>query len=211
MAARKLPSFPGLIDVPAFSRLSSLRILIHERSYARFSNGHFLVRAESDDGFQLLYNTHNHGKAAKAWLGLTRHADPSLAYVRFEGQELGSRKVKGDSLLPLFANAAVLEIGASFTNFYSYRFWKAHGLWKDLEGVGPQLTTLRLEVTDIVDRQVAKSVEELVEVRLQKGMPLAKLERMVFEETSEERGEEAEKCWEKFRAGLNIDQYLVVR
>ena len=205
MAARKLPSFPSLIDVPAFNTLSSLRVLFNQPSY----DGYFLVRAESDDGFQLLYDTDDHIRAAKGWLGLTRNADPSLTFVRFEGREYGSlRKLKGASLLPLFANVEVLEIGDSFTNIYYYRFWKKHGFWEDLERVGPQLTTLRLEITGSANREVAKSVEKLVEARLQKGMPLTKLERM---EGARRAWEEPEECWEKFRAGLNIDQYLVAQ
>jgi len=213
MGARKLPSFPGLIDVPALNSLSSLRILLHRPACSGFSDRYLLVRAESDDGFQLVYDTDNHSKAAKGWLGLTRDADPNLAFVRFEGRRLGLArgKVTGISFLPLFVNAEVLEIGASFADAYSYKFWKKHGFWKDLEEVGPQLTTLRLEVTRIVHREVAKSVEELFRARLQKGMPLTKLERMMYDETNEEWGEDTEEYWEEFRAGLSIDQYLIVR
>ena len=95
MGARGLSRFPSLIDVPAFRTLSSLRILVHEPSSAGFSDGRFLVRAESDDGFQLLYDTFNHSKAASCWLGLTRHADPSLAFVRFEGGGVLIRRGEG--------------------------------------------------------------------------------------------------------------------
>jgi len=201
MGARKLPSFPRLVDVPAFNTLSSLRMLAHEPSDAGFYDGYILVHAESDDGFQLLYDTSNHGRAAKGFLTLTYNANPSLTFVCFEGRERGSRKLKGASLLPLFVNAEVLGISASFTDMYFYRFWKEHGFWKDLEGVGSQLTTLRLEVTEVMDKEVAKSVENLVEARLQKGAPLARLE-VVFGGWHERRREEAKKRWEGSQAGL---------
>ena len=76
------------------------------------------------------------------------------------------------------------------------------------------MTTVRLEVAS----KVARSVERLVEARLQGGMPLTRLERMVFEGIGEEweevgeKGEEkAKEHWEKFRAGLDIDQYLAAQ
>jgi len=116
--------------------------------------------------------------------------------------------------LPILQNAEVLEFGAFLTGKH-YGFWGKHGFWKDLEKVGPQLTTVRFEVTGRVDWRAAKSVKNLVEARLQGGMPLTRLERMVFEEIGEEwelmgkeREEEAKKHWEKFRAGLDIDRYL---
>ena len=206
--ACELPSFPSLIDVPAFKTLSSLRV--QETGFRDF---HFLVRAESDDGFQLLYDAPNHQEAVSDWLGLTDRADPNLAFVRFEGRDLGSMRgqARGVSLLPLFVNAEVLEIGASFTEVLYDGFWRELGFWEDLEKAGPQLTTLRLEITESISRRVGRFVEELVEARLHKGVPLAKLERMVFEEMSEEGEEKAKERWEGFRAGLNIDKYLATQ
>ena len=96
--------------------------------------------------------------------------------------------MKGASLLPLFVNAEVLEISASFTDMY-HNFWKKHGFWKDLEGVGPQLTTLRLEITEDVDRGVAELAEKLFDARLQKGMPLTRFE-VVFKVRNERHGED---------------------
>lgn len=46
--------------------------------------------------------------------------------------------------------------------------------------------------------EVAKSVKKLVKARFQKGMPLTKLERMMFQEMSEEDEEKAKKLWEEF-------------
>ena len=106
------------------------------------------------------------------------------------------------SPLPLFVNAGVLEIGASFASPWY------HDFWKDLAKVGRQLTTLRLEVTEGIDPGVAKSVESFFKARFEKGMPLSKLERMRFEGMSEEDEGKAKKLWEEFRVGLDIDQYL---
>lgn len=75
------------------------------------------------------------------------------------------------SLLPLFVNAKVVEISTSFAGPW-YR-----KPWKDIEKIGPQLTTLRMEVIEGVAPVVARSMKKLVEARLEKGMPLAKLGR----------------------------------
>ena len=72
--------------------------------------------------------------------------------------------------LSLFANSGILEISAS-----SASLW-CRGFWEDLGKAGPQLTTLRLEVTGGMSPAVVESVEEFTKARFQKGMSLAKLE-----------------------------------
>jgi hypothetical protein len=92
---------------------------------------------------------------ASDWLGVTRGADPTLAFVRFEGRErdLTKENEMEVSPLPLFVNAEILETGASFASLWYRDFWK------DLEKVGPQLTTLRLEVVEGMKPSVAESME----------------------------------------------------
>jgi len=199
-----LPGFPGLIDVPAFKTLSSLRISTQKNDVG-FYGVDLLLRAENDDGFQLSYNTPSNEEVTSDWLGIMHNADPSPALVRLEGQELDPTEdtQMEPSPLPLFVNAKVLEIGASFAAPWYRDFWK------DLGKVGPQLTTLRLEVIEGLKPVIAKSVEKFAKARFNKGVPLAKLERMTFEEMSGEDGEKAKRLWEEFRAGLNVDQYLV--
>ena len=202
-----LPGFPGLVDVPAFKTLSSLRITAQKEDSGTFSSYkviHFVVHAENNDGFQLSYDPLDDSEVASDWLDLTHNADPTPALVRFEGQELdpGVGNHMEVSPLPLFVNAKVLEIGASFAGLWYRNFWR------DLEKVGPQLTTLRLEVTSGMDPGIGESVRAFAEERLRKGAPLAKLERMTFEDMGEEDEEKAKKLWEEFRAGLDIDQYL---
>ena len=145
---------------------------------------------------------------APGWLGVTHGADPSPAFVRFAGEReldwTGERKTEVPPL-PLFVNAKVLEIGASFASSWYRNFWE------DVGKVGPQLTILRLEVTEGMSPDVAKSVKDLVKARFQKGIPLAKLERMTSEGMGEEDEEKAKKLWEEFRAGLNIDQYFAAQ
>ena len=198
MDIRGLPGFPCLMDVPAFKTLSSLRISTH----TSYSAG-FLVHAESGDGFQLSYDTFDVDTLASDWLGVTYNADPSPAVIRFEGREPKPRGEWDASPLSLFTTAKILEIGASFADLWYRSFWK------DVGKVGPQLTTLRLEVVEVMEPAFARSVGRLVRGRFNKGMPLAKLERMRFEGMSEESEEKAERLWEEFRAGLDIDQYLV--
>jgi len=197
-----LSGFPSLINVPAFETLSSLRILAQKRPVGSYGTD-ILIHAEGDGGFRLSYDAPNTYEVASDWLGLMRDADPSPAFIRFEGQEL---KLNGNekeaSPLSLFVNAKVLEIGASFADLWY------PGFWKDLGKVGPQLTTLRLEVTEGMEPAVATSVGRLVRAIFNKGVPLVKLERMRFEGMSEEEEEKAKKLWEGFLAGLDIDQYL---
>jgi len=201
-----LPGFPGLVDVPAFKALSLLRISVQRSAIAiGFYGADLLVHAESDDGFRLSYNTPSIDEVASDWLGVMYNADPSPALVRLEGQELDSTEESQMEVspLPLFVNAKVLEIGASFAALWYRDFWK------DLGKVGPQLTTLRLEVIEGMKPAVAKSVEKFARARFSKGTPVAKLERMTFEKMSGEDEEKAKKLWEEFRAGLKIDQYLL--
>jgi len=201
-----LSGFSSLIEVPAFKKLSSLWISAKKRASRFHDVVDFLVRAESDDGFQLFYDTPNDDEVTSYWLDITHDADPSPAFVRFEGEidPTGENEMEV-SPSALLANAKILEIGASFTSPWY------HDFWKDLGKVGPQLTTLRLEVTEGMSPAVVKSVKEFAMARFQERMPLTKLERMVFEGVSEEDEEKAKKLWEEFRAGLDIDQYLTAQ
>lgn len=203
MAIDGLPGFPGLINVPAFKTLSSLRISVQEHAVSSHGTD-ILMHAERSGGFQLAYNTPNIYEVASDWFGVMYDADPSLAFIRFEGQKprWGGNEKKAPPL-SLFVNAKVLEIGASFADLWYDDFWK------DVGKVGPQLTTIRLEVFEGMRPAVAKSVGKLVMERFNKGMPLAKLERMGFGEMSEEAEEKAKKLWDEFRAGLGVDQYIV--
>ena len=198
-----LSGFPGLIDVPAINALSSLRISARKRK-GGFHDFDFLIRAESDDGFQLSYNTPYNHEEAPDWLGVMCDAHPCLAFVRFEGHKIDPTKEQQTkaSPLPLFVNAKVLEIGVSFAGLWY------HDFWKDIGKVGPQLTTLRLEVIERTKLAIATSVEKLVRERFERGMPLTKVERMAFERMSGEREGKAKRLWGEFRAGLDIDQYL---
>ena len=201
-----LPGLPSLIGVPALKTLSSLHIsTARKQHYLQSLSVHIQVRAESDDGFQLSYDTTDY-KLVSDWLAVTQDANPGPAFVRFEGQGLDDGEGPGMevSQLPLFVNAKVLEIGASFAGT-----WYPNS-WEGIENVGPQLTTLRLEVIEGMDPVVARSVKKFVEARSKKGMPLTKLERMEFKEMNEENEEKAKRLWEVFRAGLDIDQYLAL-
>ena len=195
-----LSGFPGLVDVPAYKSLSSLRISIRSGAFGF----HTLEHAASDDGFQLSYNPPHHADVLSDWLGAVYGADPSLSFIRFEGRGPEWAVKSGMTAFPpsLFVKAKILEIGASFAGLGYPDFWE------DLERVGPQLATLRLEVIQGMKPVMAQSVEKFVKARFNKGMPLAKLEKMRFEGMSKEGRKKAKKLWEEFRGGLNIDHYL---
>ena len=208
------PSFPCLIEIPTLGTLSSLHILALPREgYRHYYD--FRVCARSDDGFQLSIDIPElfddqwvEDKLVTNWLGITRSADPHPAFVRLENRDLDPQEDYEPivSPLPLFANATVLELGASFADRWYLNFWD------DLNKIGPQLTTLRLEVAEGMDMEMlADSVKEFIKTRVEKGMPLARLEMMKFEGMDEEEERRSERLWEEFRASLDIDQYLATR
>jgi hypothetical protein len=211
MGVYGLSGLPGLMEVPAFKTLSSLGISTrkHEATIGHYNCSHFEVHAGNGDGFQLFYDGGSTGELVSEWLGIMRNADPSLTFIRLEGRDLDdpSRDFKGEvSPLPLFVNAKILEINSSFSHPWYRDFWS------DLEKIGPQLTTLRLEVTEgMSPTKLVESVEKFAQARLEKGMPLRNLEKMEFEGMSEEDQEKAKKCWEEFRASLKIDEYLALQ
>ena len=200
-----LSSFSGLIHIPALKNLSSLWISTQRDPICSYDD--FLVRVESLNGFSLSYDSPNCHEAASDWFGVTDNVDPSPAFVRFERGDLGRVREGGGGISPLalFSSAKVLEIAASFAGPWY------HDFWGDLEKVGPQLATLRLEVIEGMEPAVSKLVERLARARFNKGMPLTTLERMTFEETKEEDEEKAKRLWEEFRAGLSIGQYLAAQ
>ena len=195
------------MEVPALSSLSSLRVSTRKHlTRSKHDTVHFQVRAEGEDGFRLLYDTPNDDKLGWEWDDLTRNAGAGPALVRFEGQDLDfkeGRELKA-SPLPLFEDAKVLEIGASFASFWYRRFWS------DIGNIGPQLTTLRLEVVEGMAPEVATSVGEFVETRFEIGMPVNNVERMEFEGMSEEE-EKSKRLWEEFWPGLGICEYCCER
>ena len=202
----RLNQFSGLIKVPAFKTLTKLLISTQKQTPNddRFYDiTNVLVRAENDGGFQLVYDAPA-GDVANCWLGITHGAKPRPEFVRFEGQPGMEEDGIKVSPLPLYANAKILEIPVYFARPW-YR-----GFWRDLEGVGPQLTTLRLEVTDDTSSKIARLVKKFIKARFQKGTPFEKLERLTFEGTSEEEEEKAKRLWEEFRASLSsVDRYLI--
>lgn len=77
-----LSDFPSLIDVPGLKTLSSFQI--STRRMGSLSPG-FLVRAESGDGFHLLYDAPNDAEVSLDWFGVEHNANPGPSFVRFEG------------------------------------------------------------------------------------------------------------------------------
>ena len=195
---------PRLMEIPALKKLSSLCISPWLSDLGDFYSPEFQVRAETDDGFQLLFNSVTSDTIELDWSDIMLNMDPSPAFVRFDGR-LAPEHVAvheiGVSPLPLLVNAKVIEIGATFAAWYPT-------FWRDLQDVGPQFTTLRLEVVKGQKAEVARLVKWLVKARWEKGMPLEGLERMRYEESSEEDEAKAEELWGRFRAGLKIDRYL---
>ena len=211
---RQSAGFPHLMEIPALKTLSSLHISAQPMEYPYAWNADFRVCAQGDDGFRLSINTPKlrnrewlEDELVSNWLDITHTANPQPAFVRFEGLNFVFPKgvaMRG-SPLPLFINAEVLEIDASSTRHWHHKFWE------DLEKTGPQLTTLRLEVTEGMDPEVATSVKKSVRARLEKGMLLTRLERMKFEGMDEEEERKSERLWKEFRASLDIDQYIATQ
>ena len=210
------PSLPCFMEIPSLRTLSSLHISASRTpGYDHHYFPDFRVCARNDDGFQLSFDFPElfdeefvEDKLTPDWVGITRIADPRPTFVRLERQGFDreeDRELKV-SPLPLFTNAEVLEINASFADC-----WYPH-FWDDLKKIGPQLTTLRLEVAEGMDMEMfADSVKGFVKARLEKGMPLTRLERMKFEWMDEEEERKSERLWKEFRASLDIDQYIATQ
>ena len=98
--------FPGLIDVPAFDTLSSLRISARESVATGFRGTDFLVHAESDDGFQRYYNTHQWPTGVRPARSYGQHK-PDLRSCRGTKTRYGRRKQDG------LASAALRARGGS--------------------------------------------------------------------------------------------------
>ena len=205
---------PYLLEIPALKALSSLHILTQKRREGRYTAIDFRVQAQSEDGFQFSFdvldlnsNEETNDRLVLEWLAAMHDADPRPTFVRFEGRDFDPKvhyNIKG-SPLSLIINARVLEVDASSVSHWYPNFWG------DLEKIGPQLTTLRLGVTQRTERAVATSVKKFAKTRLEKGVPLGKLERMTFEGVSEQDEVKARGLWEIFRARLGIDQYLFIQ
>ena len=206
------PSFPCLIEIPALKSLSSLHTSAQRRG-GRIRD--FRIHARGPNEFQLSIDALDLGFGESAeekltldWVGITGNADPLPSFVRLEREYIYPEKDYGldVSHLPLFVNAKILEISATFADRWYFN------LWDDLKKIGPQLTTLRLEVAEWMDtgetEMFVGTVKEFVKARLEKSMPLKGLERMRFEGMSEEDDRKSERLWKEFRASLDIDQYL---
>ena len=201
----ELSGLPHLTEIPALKTLSSVCISTSQMDLLGVYIPNFRVCAETNDGFRLLFDSLASDAMGLDWLNITRNMDPTPTFVRFDGREPARRldhKKMDTSPLPLFTHATVIEIGGSFIGNWYPTFWN------DLQDVGPQLTTLRLEVVKEKKSEVAKLVKRLVKARWKKGMPLEGLERMKYEEATGEDEAKAEELWGRFRAGLEIDKYL---
>ena len=200
----EMSGLPRLMEIPALKTLSSICISIWQSELIDIYISDFRVCAETDDGFRLLFDSPASDLMGLDWLDITRNTDPTPAFVRFDGRGPGRTLDyhMDTSPLPLFIHAAVIEIGSSFIGSWYPTFWN------DLQDVGPQLTTLRLEVVKEKKSEVAKLVKRLIKARWKKGMPLEGLERMKYEEATGEDEAKAEELWGRFRAGLEIDKYL---
>ena len=195
-----------IIRVPAFQRLSSLRI--------SFDSEGELILGATGDTIALLVKT-SLPDIAEDWHDLTGYTRPAIRHVRLYDYPESVRDYYDDSdgraVVPLLMDAYTLEVGCDY--LYS-------DFLDDLKQLGPQLKTIRFEVWEEMESfresgdeyerrggSLLDQIEDLVKYRFEQGHPFSAVERMVVSE-SETLNRLQDHVWRRFYDGRNLGQYV---
>ena len=203
--------FPDFLHVPAIRSLTSLQaFIIHDNTYAKL----YALRATGGSGFTLSLKCA--GWAADAvWRTFTGHARPTIGNIYVgDGTTWASRGAK--YLVPIL-DAHTLEVELIFTHTSGYYY---DTFWNRVKRAGPQLKTIRFEVSEDmdplhsrvddldVDNQVFDRIEGLVKHRFEQGHPFAAVERLAVSENERVNRLQAH-VWRCFYNGRDIGRYVV--
>jgi len=196
-----------VIRIPAFQRLSSLRISSEDADlYTLSATGDgitFTTECFLDD-------------FVEAWEDLTGYAKPVIRHIRlYDGPEYVEHGCGDNStVVLLMADAHTLEVG------FNYVMGWYRSFWEDLKQLGAQLKTIRFEVSgdmepcpdydclhDDWDWDVLDSVEDLAKYRFDQGRPFSTVERLVVSESERDNRLQAY-VWRCFYGSRNISQYV---
>jgi len=199
-----------VIRVPAFQRLSTLRISLEDE----LGDWHTLRAA--GDGISLSAKSWALD-VTENWQYLTGYARPIIQHVCLYDQKRGGIHPYGDfctMITGMMVDAHTVDIGLTYSGCWSGKFWA------ELKQLGPQLKTLRFEVSETmepfggagnpdsvyVDR-VLDNIADLVEYRFREGRPCTTVERMVVSE-DEQVNRLQDNVWRWLYNNRSIQKYL---
>jgi len=192
------------IRIPAFQRLSSLRISLGSGDIAAYDM--YTLHAAGDDIKIKAASSLN--KLAETWEDLTGYAKPIIRHIRlYDGPEFVEHECWNDnsSVALLMIDAQTLEVGSN----YLVGWYKS--FWEELKQLGTQLKTIRFEVSEDMeptdDCYMCDHIEDLVKYRFEQGRPFSAVERMVVSESDRENRLQAY-VWRCFYGVRKVDQYI---
>jgi len=196
-----------VIRVPAFQRLSSLRISSEDADMYTLSATGDGIEFTAECGLR---------DFAETWEDLTGYAKPIIRHVRlYDGPEpIDHCCSDNTTVVLLMLDAQTLEVG------FNYVLGWYGSFWEDLKQLGPQLKTIRFEVSgdmepcpddgcalDDWDDDVWDSIEDLVKYRFDKGRPFSTIERLAVSEGERENRLQAY-VWRCFYGSRKLGQYV---
>jgi len=190
LTVKNLPkNLSTTIRIPAFQRLSSLRISLGSSEelddivYTLYAAGDGIT-VKTDC---LLANF------AETWEALTGYAKPIIRHIRlYDGPDHVDHDCWDDnsSAVLLMMDAQTLEVGFNYLQGWYRSFWE------DLKQLGTQLKTIRFEVSDEMEpcrgndcsheECFMDTIEDLVKCRFDRTRPFSAVERMVVSENDRE-------------------------
>lgn len=196
-----------VIQVPAFQRLSSLRISSEDADM-------YTISATGDGiafSAECLLRDF-----AETWEDLTGYAKPVIRHVRlYDGPEFVDHCCSDNTtVILLMVDAQTLEVGRNYLMGWYTSFWE------DLKQLGAHLKTIRFEVSedmdpcaedgdldDDFDDEAWDSIEDLVKYRFDHERPFSTIERLVVSESERENRLQAY-VWRCFYGSRKIGQYV---
>jgi hypothetical protein len=195
------------IRVPAFQRLSSLRISAEDCSEVdtlTATGDEITITAECEPEH-----------LAEIWGDLTGYAKPVIRHIRlYDGpHHVYHGCGENNTIALLMADAHTLEVGLNYLSGWYENFWE------DLKQLGTQLRTIRFEISgdmepclDLcthagLDCNIWDAIEDLVKYRSDQGRPFSVVERLATSESERENRLQAY-VWRCFYGTRKLDQYI---
>ena len=193
----------NVFRVPAFERLCSLQISLEDE----VGDWHTL-RATGD---RISLTTKSWGiNFAEDWHRLTEYAQPTIRHVRIYDQQPADCYPYGDLSTDVMAlvtelDVYTLDVGLTYSGCWG------DGLWAGLKELGPQLKTIRFEITErglpFRGGRILNKIADVVEHRFREGRALSAVERMVV--SKDERVNQLhDRLWRRFWNDRRIGEYL---
>lgn len=196
-----------IILIPAFRRLSSLRISSEDAETYTISATGDEISLTAECSLR---------DFAETWEDLTGYAKPTIHHVRlYDGPEMVDHCYRDiTTVVLLMMDARTLEVG------YNYLIGWYESFWEDLKQLGPHLKTIRFEVSGDMepcpddgymhedwDIDLWENIEDLAKYRFENGRPFSTVERLVVSESERDNRMQAY-VWRCFYGSRKIGQYV---